>query len=168
MKEYIKKIESQSVAALVVSVVAFVLAVAVQCLYLFTDVIAAPDLGYWTMYVAVSLPALAALLYIVVVPYSKHHYRKMAAMASLNEKVEGYISFQSRLKTIVIVLSILMAVVGILVKMELIMLTCMALLVEMLVFRCMMANPYTVKQRLKLTADEMNELYGEDWEERIK
>lgn len=168
MKEYIKKIERQSVVALIASTVAFVLAVAVQCLYLFTDVIAAPNLGYWTMYVAVSLPALAALLYIVVVPYSKHYYRKMAAMASLNEKVEGYISFQSRLKTIVIVLSILMAVVGILVKMELIMLTCMALLVEMLVFRCMMANPYTVKQRLQLTSDEMNELYGEGWEERIK
>lgn len=168
MKEYVKKIENQTTVALAVSTAAFVVAVAVQCLYLFTDLIAAPNLGYWVMYVAVSLPAVAALLYIVAVPYSKRKYRQMAAMGLPDQKVEAYAQFQARLKTIVIVLSIIMAAVGTLVKMELIMLLCMALLVEMLIYRCMMANPYTVKQRLNLTADEMNELYGQGWEERIK
>jgi hypothetical protein len=168
MKESVKKIENQSTVALIISAAAFVLAFVVQCLYLFTDIIAAPDLGDWAMYVAICLPAVAALLYIVAVPYSKRQYKQIVAMESLKAKVEAYISFQVRLKTIVIALSVVLAIVGVLVKMELMMLTCMALLVEMLVFRCMMSNPYTVKQRLQLTSDEMNELYGEGWEERIK
>ena len=166
MKEYVKKVENQSAVALIVPAVVFALVFALQCLYLFTDIIAAPDLGSWAMYVAVFLPAVAALLYIVAVPYSKRHYRKIADMGSLKTKLDAYISFQARLKVIVIVLSAILAVVGVLVKMEMIMLACMALLVEMLVYRCMLANPYTVKPRLQLTDDEMNELYGEGWEEK--
>ena len=133
---------------------------------MFTDIIAMPDLGSWALYVAVILPAVAALLYIVAVPYSKRRYSKIANMGSIKEKLDAYISFQAHLKIIIIALSVVMAVVAVLVKMELMMLACMALLVELLVYRCMVANPYTIKQRLQLTDDEMNELYGEGWEEK--
>ena len=56
MKEYVKKVENQSAVALIVPAVVFALVFALQCLYLFTDIIAAPDLGSWAMYVAVFLP----------------------------------------------------------------------------------------------------------------
>ena len=168
MKEYINKIETQTNVALVVSAIVLLIAIGMQCLYKFTDIITAPDLGGWVIYVATFLPVATIILYIVIGPYSKRQYQQIVALNSLVRKIEVYAAFMARLKTIVIMLSVAMAIVTVLVPMDLIMLICMALLVEMLVFRGMSSNPYSVKQRLQLTGGEMNELYGEDWEKHIK
>ena len=168
MEKYVKKIENQTTVAMITLTIMFVLAVGVQCMYRFTDVMPKVDLGSWVIYVAVVLPAVAAGLYIVAVPYSKKKYRSMVGLSSLTDKLEAYLSFMANLKVIVIVLSFIMAVVSILVQLNLVMLVCMALFIEMLVNNAMSANQYMVKQRLQLTNDEMNQLYGEGWEEKNK
>lgn len=168
MEKYIKKIKNQTTVAVVVLVVMFLLAIAVQCLYKFTDLMPKLDLGKWNVYVSIVFPAVAALLYVVLIPYSKKKYRAMIQIPSIENKLHDYLSFMSKVKIIVIALSFVMAAVSIVAPIGLIMIVCLSAMVLMLVANAMSANPYSIKQRLQLTNSEMNELYGEGWEERVK
>lgn len=167
MEKYIKKIKNQTTVTMVVVVLMFVLAIAVQCLYKFTDLMPAFDLGKWNVYVAVVFPAVAAAFYVVLIPRSKRKYQAIIQLPSLESKLQACLSFMSKLKIIVIVLSFIMAIFSVVVPIGLIMIVCMSLMVVMLVSTTMSANPYSIKQRLQLTNAEMAEIFGNDWETTI-
>ena len=163
MEKYIKKIKNQTTVTMVVVVLMFVLAIAVQCLYKFTDLMPGFDLGKWNAYVAIVFPAVAALFYVVLIPHSKRKYQAIIQLPSLEDKLQACLAFMSKLKIIVIVLSFIMAIFSVVVPIGLIMIVCMSLMVVMLVSNTMSTNPYSIKQRLQLTNAEMAEIFGNDW-----
>lgn len=167
MEKYIKKIKNQTTVTMVVIVLIFVLAIAVQCLYKFTDLMPGFDFGKWNAYVAIVFPAVAALFYVVLIPHSKRKYQTIIQLPSLEDKLQACLVFMSKLKIIVIVLSFIMAIFSVVVPIGLIMIVCMSLMVVMLVSNTMSVNPYSIKQRLQLTNAEMAEIFGSNWESTI-
>lgn len=123
-----------------------------------------PALESIKFYFGFVVALLAVAGYVATQPYLKKKYRMLQEKTNLDEKLLGYYAAMQRVEIVMIVVAVLLGLVSVFagttgVKNYGILYP----LLLLLTYITMYPQPYTLKQRLQLTNDELDIIFGQSW-----